>query len=99
MMFSELEVMDRPQAVTLGDGRSDEYTKRGTVKLKLKQLDGTYKSATLHNVLYVPKLLYNLLSISKATEFGKRVKFDDSMCEIINEDQEVVGSATKCGSL
>ena len=99
MMFSELEVMNRPQVVTLGEGRSIEYTKRGTVKLKLKQLDGTYKSATLHDVLYVPELLYNLLSISKATDFGKRVKFDDSMCKIINEDQGAVGSAMKCGSL
>ena len=32
-------------------------------------------------------------------ELGKTVRFDESTCEIINEDQEVVGSATKCGSL
>ena len=91
--------MDTPQVVTLGDGRSIETTRRGTVQLKLKQHDGTHKSGTLHDVLYVPELPYNLLSIAKVTEFGKTARFDKSTCEIINEDEDVVGSATKCGSL
>ena len=99
MMFSEMKIMDRSQTITLGDGRSIESTSQGTVKLKLKQPDGTYKRATLYDVLYVPELSYNLLSVTKATELGKTVRFDEFTCEIINEDQEVVGSATKCGSL
>ena len=99
MMFDKMEDMDTPQVVTLGDGRSIETTRRGTVQLKLKQLDGTHKSGTLHDVLYVPELPYNLLSIAKATEFGKTARFDKCTCEIINEDEDVIGSATKCGSL
>ena len=66
MMFSEMKIMDRSQTITLGDGRSIESTSQGTVKLKLQQPDGTYKRATLYDVLYVPELSYNLLSVTKA---------------------------------
>ena len=98
-MFDKMEDMGTPQIVTLGDGRSIETTKRGTVQLKLKQVDGSYKNATLHDVLYVPELSYNLLSITKSTSRGKTVRFDEATCEILNEDQEIVGLATKYGSL
>ena len=98
-MFDELEDLNTPQIVTLGDGKSIETSKRGTVQLKLKQLDGLYKDGTLHDVLYVPELSYNLLSISKATSYGKTIRFDKSICEILDEDNEVVGLATKLGSL
>ena len=49
-MFDELEDLNTPQIVTLGDGKSIETSKRGTVQLKLKQLDGLYKDGTLHDV-------------------------------------------------
>ena len=98
-MFDNMESMDEPQVVTLGDGRRIETTKQGTVRLKLKQVDGSYKSGTLHDVLYVPELLYNLLSITKATSLGKTVRFDESTCEILNEVDEVIGLAIKWGSL
>ena len=41
----------------------------------------------------------NLLSITKSTSRGKTVRFDEATCEILNEDQEIVGLATKYGSL
>ena len=97
-MFDKIESMSEPQIVTLGDGSSIETSERGTVKLKLKQVDGTYKDCTLYDVLYVPELSYNLLSITKATELGKTVKFDKSTCVIISNG-DIVGSATKTGSL
>ena len=40
-----------------------------------------------------------MLSISKATSYGKTIRFDKSICEILDEDNEVVGLATKLGSL
>ena len=58
-MFDNMESMDEHQVVTLGDGRRIETTKQGTVQMKLKQVDGSYKSGTLHDVLYVPELSYN----------------------------------------
>ena len=95
-MFSKIEDLERPQTVTLGDGRSIKTSRQGTVKLQLKQLDGYYKTGTLHNVLYVPELSFNLLSLAKATQFGKVVKFDESTCEIIDENEVIVGL---CGDL
>ena len=94
-MFDKMEDMDTPQVVTLGDGRSIETHKQGTVKLKLKQSDGSYRSGTFHDVLYVPELLYNLLSIAKATSLGKIVRFDESTCKIFNKAKEVIGVSTK----
>ena len=92
-MFDKTESMDEPQVVILGDGRRIETTKQGTVQMKLKQVDGLYKSGTLHDVLYVPELSYNLLSITKATSLGKTVRFDESTCEILNEVDEVISLA------
>ena len=98
-MFDKMEDMDTPQVVTLGDGRSIETHKQGTVKLKLKQSDRSYRSGTLHDVLYVPELSYNLLSIAKATSLEKIVRFDESTGKILNKAEEVIGVATKYGSL
>ena len=98
-MFDKLEDQNTPQIVTLGDGRSIETSKQGTVQLKLKQLDRLYKDGTLHDVLYVPELSYHLLSILKATSYGMIIRLDKSICEILDEDNEVVGLATKLGSL
>ena len=64
-MFHELINIDIPQNVTLGDGRNIETT----------EVNGTYKSCILHDVLYVPELSYNLLSIAKATEFKKKISW------------------------
>ena len=61
-MFVKLENMTASQAITLGDGRSITAHSQGNVEVRLKQLDGTYKNATLHNVLFVPEIAYNLLT-------------------------------------
>ena len=61
--------------------------------------DGSTKRCTLKNVLLIPKLAYNLLSISKVSEKGKMVKFDESGCEIINADAKCIAHASKLGSL
>ena len=40
-MFNKMEDLERPQTVTLEDGRSIKTSRQGTVKLQLKQLDGS----------------------------------------------------------
>ena len=97
-MFDELDDLNDVQVVTLGNGRNIETAKQGTVRLKLKQVDVSYKAGTLQNVLDVPELSYNLLSISKVVELGKTVHFTESTCKILDK-KEVVAMATKCGSL
>lgn len=67
-MFDSMEDLNVPQIVTLGDGRNIQATKQGTIGVMLKQPDGSHRHATLHSVLYVPQLAYNLLSVTRITE-------------------------------
>ena len=42
--------------------------------------NGKVKTCTLHDVLYVPEISYNLVSVAKASQKGKIVKFTKSAC-------------------
>ena len=52
----------------------------------------------LNDVLYVPELSYNLLSVAQATKFRKSVKFNGSTFVFISEGTNI-GSTSKFGSL
>ena len=98
-LFAELRDLERPLEVTLGDGHELEATGSGTVEMEMKLPTGRTKRCKLRDVLYVPKLSYNLLSVSKATDAGKTVKFSEAGCQIVDVKQELVAVATKEGSL
>ena len=49
--------------------------------------------------MYVPKLSYNLLSVSKASEARKTTKFDTCGYKILNQQKKVIAVATKHGNL
>ena len=83
--FIELKQLEKIQEVRLGDGRSLDGTAEGTVKLETLLPDGKTKNCTVENVLFVPKLSYSLLSVSKASNAGKTTVFDRSGCKILNE--------------
>jgi hypothetical protein len=97
--FGELNRLRRPQEVSLGDGHVLEATGTGTVTLEMLLPDGSSQRCKLKDVLYVPKLSYSLLSVSKASEAGKATKFSKSECEILNENHRVIAFATRVGSL
>ncbi len=61
--YTDLKFFDRPQEVTLGDGRSLHGTAEGTVKLETLLPDGGTKKCRLENVFYVPDLSYCLLGV------------------------------------
>lgn len=65
--FSEVSVLEKPQEVSLGDGHVLEATAEGTVPLQMLLPDGSTKKCSLKKVLWIPKLAYNLLSVSGAT--------------------------------
>ena len=97
--FVELRQLSTSQKVTLGDGHTLEATAEGTVRLETLLPDGSTKECRLNNVLFVPKLSYSLLSVSKAALAGKVTKFDKVGCEILNEEEKVIGFATRVGNL
>ena len=83
----------------MGDGNALEATDQGNVSLEMRLFAGKTKRCVLRNVLHVPKLAYNLLSVTKASEAGKVVKFDNAGCQIVNKSNKTIAVATKMGSL
>ena len=67
--------------VTLGDGYEVDAIGSGVVMLNTVLPNRISKQCKLHGVLYVPRL-YNLLSVSVATERGKRVSFEKDGCQV-----------------
>ena len=99
VLFVELHSLKESLQVTLGDGHTLEATGRGTVALEMKLPDGTTKVCKLNDVLYVPKLSYNLLSVSKATKSGKTAKFSETGCRILDTKRKLIATGTRVGSL
>ena len=58
--------------MTLGDGRSLEAVGQGIVTLETRLPSGKTKRCNLNNVLCVPKLAYNLLSVPKVSAAGEQ---------------------------
>ena len=57
-----------------------------------------YDSCNLRNVLCMPRLLYNLLSVSMNTEHRQTVNFGRANYQVLDEDM-LVAVATKIGEL
>ena len=57
------------------------------------------RKCKLIDVLYVPELTYNLLSVSKAVEKGITVTFNERGCVIKDTNQRLITVATKVGNL
>lgn len=65
----------------------------GNICLKVKAKDGIINSIQVRNVLYVPELKTNLLSVSKIIKGGCRVTFNEYGCQIFNPSNELVAEA------
>lgn len=84
-LFVKLHNFEKPVEVTLGDGHVVKATGRGVVKTEIESPNiQKGKSCVLQDVLYVPSLSYNLVSVSKATKSGKTVKFNEDGCHILD---------------
>ena len=57
------------------------------------------KSCTLHDVLYVPELSYNLVSVAKLSQKGKIVKFTSNACYILDKRHKMIVKAAKMEKL
>ena len=97
-LFIELHNLKNPLDIILGDGHTLRATRCGTVILMLKS-GSLNRNCKLHDVLYVPELTYNLLSVSKAVEKGASFIFEESECIIKDANQRIITVATKVGSL
>ena len=96
--FVEYESLKTPLKVTIGDGYEIDVTILGVVILTSVLPSGESEKCTLQNVLYVPRLCYNLFSVSVTTERGKTVRFSKDSCQVLDEGK-LVAVATKGGEL
>jgi len=85
-LFDDLQPLSKLQEVTLGDNHTLEAIGIGAVEVKLKLLSGESRVGRLSEVLYVPTLAYNLLSVAKVTEAGKIVQFAETQGVVVESD-------------
>jgi hypothetical protein len=79
-----------PSAVYLGDGQLLQAHGRGTVRLLLALPDGTENPVIAENVLFVPALNTNLLSVKQLVRRGYNVGFQDSQAQVRRKDSSVL---------
>lgn len=96
--FTNFSLFDSSLSVALGDGHSLEAPGKGCVLLRTRVPHGE-RVCTLSDVLYVPELSFNLLSISKVTKSGKVSEFSDNLCKIKEKTGNCVAVAEKVGNL
>ena len=97
--FDSLHPLPSSTNVTVGDGRSLPAAGKGNVTLNMNLPEGRTETCTLHDVLYVPDLAYNLLSITSASKRGKVAIFTSGGCEIRNLKSKLIASGYREGNL
>ena len=74
-------------------------TLSGLIQMSEKKSGKFYKNLTLKNVMVVPSLCMNIISVAKLCEHGYKVDFKKDTCTVLNNRAEVVMTATKSGGL
>ena len=98
-LFSELIEIRGASEIKVGDGRCLQTAGIGKVSLKIKLPGNKLSSFELVNVLFVPELAYNLISVSTLTKAGKITSFYRKSCEIFDHQNELLAVANKRGEL
>ena len=94
--FSDYDVLQKPGRVS---GRVLKVVGCGKVRLLMRLPGDKVKRCVLHDVLHVPDLSCNLVSVIKVSEKGKVTEFNESGCRLKKSDGIVVALATRHGSL
>ena len=97
--MTEFKKLKDPEQVKVGNGDLVEAKYEGCVKLRVKAGHKT-RLVKLQNVLYVPEMKYNLLSVSRSATLDKKVEFVKSGCRIVDDiTGETIATASKRGQL
>ena len=97
--FLHLRDLSSPLTITLGDGSTLQAAGRDNVILRMRLPHGKAEDCTLYDVLYVPGLAYNLLSVPVAARRSKVTTFSGSSCEIKSSKGRLVACGHREGSL
>ena len=69
-IIMDFEILQSPVGNPLGDGHALKATGRGTVMVRTKLRNGKTYRCYLKDVLLVPNLAYNLISVARVTDFS-----------------------------
>ena len=99
----EVEVKDRDRAVgvspaLVGDGKRLSVSGQGDILLNLDSGNGQTRRCRVRNVLFVPNLKHNLLSVSKLAKSGSSVVFYNNGCKLF-KSQKTIAFGRKMGDL
>ncbi|KAF2347481.1 Zinc finger CCHC-type [Trinorchestia longiramus] len=97
--FSSSSDLSSPVRVEIGDGRALKGFGVGDVPLKITLPNMQVKNCVVKNVLFVPELACNLISVAQNAECGKETHFNRSTCEIVDENNELIVAGHKVGRL
>lgn len=79
--------------IKIADNKTLHVESCGNVILHIPNNDGSSSEILVKNVLYVPKLSTNLLSVSKIIKSGCKVEFDKTGCSVYNSMNKKVATA------
>ena len=96
-LFTKMD-STKTSRVTVGDGRGLRCAGVGKVVLHLKVPGRKTQRTVMKDVLYVPDLALNMLSVPKANEKGCTVVFKGDKCEVTKEGK-VLATGRRSGSL
>ena len=97
-LFTSLKNVEIPKLVTVGDGNELKVEGIGEINLNVEIPGMQNATCKLHNVLFIPKLSQNLISVSAAAERGVNANFSKNHCSFFNKEK-CVASATRKGNL
>ena len=86
--FAEMKPYD--SKVKVGNSRSLPVNGIGNIKMGIICLKGTIVDLVVHDVLYVPDLSTNLISIGKLNKKGFKIVFEDDKCRIHLSQETII---------
>ena len=96
--FSHFSSLTSPVKIVLGDNSTIQGTGIGRITVQMK-VNGKWSHAILQDVLIVPKLHGNLLSVSQLARCGADVHFTKGGCQIYNQQGVLTCKGTLCRNL
>ena len=84
--------------ITLGDNSTIPATGQGRIWVQMNT-GSCYEHAMLQDVLYVPDMGGNLLSVSHFARCGGEVRFKGDKCQILDEAEDTSCVSHLCGNL
>lgn len=95
--FSSYVELQRPKSITIGNG--EKIYALGYGNISIQSFNGQqWINATLHGVLYIPKLHRNLFSSLQAVDKGCKVYTDRNKCEV-TQNRSIVAVGARNGKL